>query len=144
MGDRNTIVIDEQLYPTDKGYGHTYLYGHWIGSRAVQAVLDGIMGDRATDTQYCARQIFQSMLAGDDSGLSFGIGSQFAESEYPVIHVSPDNQRIAIHDRNDKELLTTCSYAVFIEAAQLAKEEGFDTVRYSYDKLLNALEYLRD
>lgn len=160
MGDRSNIVVEVPNYELKKGiaedapyspdnyevkgFSRVWLYGHWMGPRAIDVAAEVIeQGDRLTDDAYLARILFCRMIGHKrayataeealNDTLSYGISTRMADNEYPIIvfHVGRERTELYIEDHADddwrKPMVPVTKFMSperFLEAAKKAKEAG--------------------
>ncbi len=129
MGDRSNIVIQETTYGTRTG-GRVWLYGHWMGERAltvVQSVIES--GERLTDESYLARIVFEAMVPDDQRGdtTGYGISTRITDNEYPIIVLDPDKGTAWIEDEKGTKQTKVVPMPEFASAVSTAGRD-YDAV----------------
>lgn len=96
MGDRSNIAIQ------DTNGNRVYLYAHWLGEDILTVVKDVLeRRERWDDEPYLARMMFNAMTRGDeDDSTGFGISTYLSDYDYPVIVVSPKEERVWLETVN--------------------------------------------
>ena len=96
MGDRSNIAIQ------DTNGNRVYLYAHWTGEDILTVVKDVLeRRERWNDEPYLARMMFNAMTRGDeDASTGFGITTYLSDYDYPVIVVSPSEQKVWLETVN--------------------------------------------
>jgi len=95
MGDRGNIKLISE-------YGEPiYFYTHWTAYRLPEIVAKGLDNGigRWSDEDYLNRIIFQALLEGDDSQLSYGIGTREAGDSWRLVEVDHKKQEVTMYER---------------------------------------------
>lgn len=95
MGDRGNIKIAGE-------YGEPiYFYTHWRASELIEIVAEGLDKGRERwgDEDYLNRIIFQTLLGGDESNLSFGIGTREAGDIWRMVEVNHKDKTVFVGER---------------------------------------------
>ena len=110
MGDRCNVVVRQESFPAadkdgNKLVNDVWYYMHWGGDSYVDKVKAAIRKEwRWTDHGYLARIIFDELVAGNSgTETSFGISTQMADNEHPILVVDGPGQRVFFVD--EKELV---------------------------------------
>ena len=107
MGDRANIRITSHIGDRES---NVYLYSHHLGEDVIFSVIKGLQSNRVTDDAYLARIIFSDLIHDDLYGeTGFGISSEVALSDHPVIHIDIDrktNQTSVRFETDEGEELT--------------------------------------
>ena len=95
MGDRGNIKLVSE-------YGEPiYFYTHWTAYRLPEIVAKGLDKgrDRWGDEDYLNRIIFQTLLGGDESNLSYGISTREAGDAWRLVEVDHVKEEVSIYER---------------------------------------------
>ena len=95
MGDRGNIKIVGE-------YGEPiYFYTHWRASELLQIVAEGLNKGRERwgDEDYLNRIIFQTLLGGDESNISFGISTREAGDSWRMVEVNHKDETVFVGER---------------------------------------------
>lgn len=95
VGDRGNIKLVSE-------YGEPiYFYTHWAAYRLPEIVAQGLDKgrDRWGDEDYLNRIIFQTLLEGDESNLSYGISTREAGDAWRLVEVDHAKEEVSIYER---------------------------------------------
>lgn len=140
MGDRSNIVVVSRGWSSGEGgYVHdplkdtrVYLYGHWMGDKAIEHAVHGLRSGRVNDPSYLARIIFCSMVKESIEGkTSFGISAVITDNEYPVIVIDGEGGEVWLEDGNTSPVTPKVTVARFLQVL-----DDHPTAQWSLDGLV--------
>lgn len=168
MGDRANIVVEHNLYSKKGKTQRIWIYGHWMGPRAINVAAEVCEEGMAPASQdYLTRAVFctairQGHAYDSDTAalydtLSYGISPEMGDNEYPVIVFTQDKKdgKAYIHVESQEDGWNTPFVAgpkvtpeQFVEAAREAgykKHTRGEKFEYpDYDKLILAIRRISE